>query len=127
MFMTLNFTFVLTWHVFACMWVMIGRQEDHDHSVGWVEKELKVYTDKGMDKGLHHLALWASAFYFVVTTSTTVGYGDYFATTLQERAFCLILQFVGICVFSTLQDQMRKYEFVTSLEVIVSERVLDIK
>jgi hypothetical protein len=82
MFMTLNFTFVLTWHVFACMWIFVGNYEDNEEHVGWVEKELLIYEDEKMPKELHNLSLWASAFYFVVTTSTTVGYGEYYGTTL---------------------------------------------
>jgi hypothetical protein len=116
---TLNFTFCLIWHAFACIWVIVGRHTDADGNEGWVLNELKLYEEAGMTEETKILALWASAFYFVVTTSTTVGYGDYYATTIYERFFCLILQFVGICIFSTLQDQVSKYEFTPSLNSIV--------
>ena len=131
MFLTLNFTFLLIWHVFACLWVVIGRRDDTEGNVGWVNKELLTYEggadNSAMPKDLQNTALWASAFYFVVTTSTTVGYGDYGASTMAERIYCLGLQFVGICIFSTMQDQTAKYEYVTTLQTIVHEKVADIK
>ena len=38
--------------------------------------------------------------YFVLTTFTTVGFGDINGVTNSERLFCLILMLVGAVAFS---------------------------
>ena len=40
------------------------------------------------------------SFYFVVTTVTTVGYGDISPVNGIERFFCIILLFIGVMTFS---------------------------
>lgn len=108
LFISLNFYFIIIWHILACIWIMVGRLDDAEGNVGWVTKELKSYYDEDgkelVPKEHQNGAVFASAFYFLVTTSTSVGYGDYFGTTLYERIFCILVQFVGICIFSMMQD-----------------------
>ena len=50
--------------------------------------------------------IYATAFYFVVTNATTVGYGDYSATTIPEKCFAMILQFAGILMFSSITSKI---------------------
>ena len=40
------------------------------------------------------------AFYFTVTTVTTVGYGDVSITTPYEMVFCILTMLVGVVAFS---------------------------
>jgi hypothetical protein len=44
--------------------------------------------------------LYNAAFYFIVTTIVTVGYGDITAKNLGERIFCIFLMFFGVFTFS---------------------------
>lgn len=46
------------------------------------------------------------SFYFVLTTVTTVGYGDISATNYAERIFCIFLLFVGVITFAYASGQM---------------------
>lgn len=43
-----------------------------------------------------------TAFYFVTTTATTVGYGDYYANNKWEKFYLIFLEFTGICTFSII-------------------------
>ena len=45
--------------------------------------------------------------YFVCTTATTIGYGDYVGTSEVEKYFLILLEFVGICIFSAITDNIR--------------------
>jgi hypothetical protein len=69
---------------------------------------------------------YASAFYFVTSTSTTVGYGDYFGTTAYERIWLIVMQFAGICIFSQITGSVNLYVKPASIERIINEKVFDI-
>ena len=43
---------------------------------------------------------YLTAFYFTVTTITTVGYGDISGGTETEKVFCIIIQVIGVIGFS---------------------------
>jgi len=47
-------------------------------------------------------SIYAKAFYFVLTTITTVGYGDITGKTTYEFLFSMIVEFVGLTFFSFL-------------------------
>jgi hypothetical protein len=57
---------ILLMHNCACFWVMIGQAEDSPDS--WINQFN--YQD------VTNIELYIAAFYFVVTTIATVGYGD---------------------------------------------------
>ena len=50
--------------------------------------------------------VYVSAVYWVITTLTTVGYGDYKGYTTSEYVFQLIVEFLGIGVFSYLMGSI---------------------
>lgn len=49
---------------------------------------------------LNTTQLYVAAIYFVVTTITTVGYGDISGQNMAERLFCSILMLIGVLSFS---------------------------
>jgi len=46
--------------------------------------------------------IYVSAFYFILTTITTVGYGDISGGTTNEYLYSMIVEFVGLTFFSFL-------------------------
>ena len=51
---------------------------------------------------------WCFAFYWVMTTLTSVGYGDYTAKSMAEHRMALLLEIAGIIVWSTVIFSMEK-------------------
>lgn len=43
---------------------------------------------------------YLTSIYFIVTTFSTVGYGDISATNTSEQVFCIIIMFVGVTAFA---------------------------
>lgn len=46
--------------------------------------------------------LYIDSFYYILTTITTVGYGDIVASSKWERLYAMFVEFVGLCFFSFL-------------------------
>ncbi len=44
--------------------------------------------------------IYIASMYFVLTTFTTVGFGDINGVTLPERLYCVLLMLVGAVAFS---------------------------
>ena len=47
-------------------------------------------------------SIYPNAFYFILTTITTVGYGDISGTTSEEYIFSMFVEFIGLTFFSLL-------------------------
>lgn len=58
--------------------------------------------------------LYLTSYYFIVTTITTVGYGDISGGTPTEQIFCIIIMVVGVIAFSfasgSLASIMQNYD-----------------
>jgi hypothetical protein len=48
------------------------------------------------------LEIYVNAFYFILTTITTVGYGDISGSTTYEYLFSMCVEFIGLTFFSFL-------------------------
>ena len=65
-----------------------------------------------------------NAVYFVITTATTIGYGDITAGSLYtEKLFCIGLQFVGILIFSAITGNIRRLKKEPNLQDVINKRV----
>jgi hypothetical protein len=90
--------FTLLFHIFGCIWIYLGFF-DYGETQGWVNSQQDSYefirygenkNTGALDVHLQKLTTYSSAIYFIVTTFTTVGYGDFYGNTMQERIFLLV-------------------------------------
>ena len=70
-------------HFFVCIHIFIG---NHSYS-NWL-----ILTESQNES---YLSLYISSLYFIITTLTTVGYGDIVCQSLFERVFQIILLAIG--------------------------------
>jgi hypothetical protein len=85
----LLFVLIIT-HFMACAFLYIGAMSP-DH---WIEAN-------GFD-AKSTFGKYVFAFYWIIETLTTVGYGDYTGTEIEEIVFTMILEFIGLTFFSFL-------------------------
>ena len=65
-----------------------------------------------------------SSLYFVVSTATTVGYGDnYVAINTREKSFMIFLQFASICLFSLIIGSIGALKSSKSIKDILDKKV----
>jgi hypothetical protein len=80
-----------TLHTLTCIWVWLGKQGGAD---GWVEIKQALIEDPN-----NNSHLYIGGLYWVMTTFTTVGYGDFTGYTNEEYMFMMLTQFMGIGFF----------------------------
>lgn len=78
-------------HFIACMFIFLARMEDFEPG-SWTGR-LGLDSSKPAD-------LYLSGLQYIVTTLTTVGYGDIAPVTKAERMFCLVVMLFGVFMYS---------------------------
>ena len=81
-------------HFFACLWVLIGQYYYETADSGWIKA--------GVENGIQiydFTSVYISAFYWVITTFTSVGYGDIVGSNDYENLYQMLVEMVGICFF----------------------------
>ena len=53
--------------------------------------------------------LYLTSFYFTITTITTVGYGDFSASTVGEKIVCMFIMLAGVIAFSFASGSLSSY------------------
>jgi hypothetical protein len=116
-FVKLNLTVLLLTHIMACLWITIGTAAD-----GWVSTFVEEVKETYLAEVPHKAAtyeedpdtlftdakhwycfpIYVNAAYFILTTITTVGYGDISGHTKYEYLFSMCVEFVGLTFFSLL-------------------------
>ena len=140
----------LIFHVLSCVWILIGSIDDirtdgfiddegkvlimnEGKSInGWVTDMKAKYADKGPDGDylpteLRQIDIYLTAIYFSVSTSTTVGYGDFYGNTTYERLYLLPAEFIGICMFSIISGITGNLLDLPTLISIINEKKNDVK
>lgn len=83
--------FTLFIHISSCLYIFLGQLTKTSYPA-WTEGAIEDTEDD--------LDLYILSFYFVVTTVTTVGYGDYSPDNRYERIFCMFLMVIGVSSFT---------------------------
>ena len=94
-------------HCMACFWIFTSELSidpvvDADGALV-VPEDGEVQTNWILSNGFEDqeiAELYTTAFYFTVTTITTVGYGDISGTNTTERVICIFLMIIGVLFFS---------------------------
>ena len=84
-------------HIIACTFIFIGKCQ----YPGWIIRfgfENSTFTQ-----------LYLIAIYYIITTCTTVGYGDLTCITLVEKLFGLVMEIVGIFAYSFAVSAISNY------------------
>lgn len=105
--------FLILCHICACLWIIIAvlNAEGPEISLDFDETWMGKYVDT---EQYTNTELYNTAFYWTITTITTVGYGDISGNNNLERLFCSIVMIVGVISFSfangSLASIMQNYD-----------------
>ena len=104
-------------HIFACIWIGLG----HTDGQGWVQNsdDLRSHPDL-------HLDTYITAIYFIVTTITTVGYGDWLPSTNNEYVYIMFLELLGLAIFSYILGTFQSIEGKESAAQILAKKQKEI-
>ena len=89
----------MTTHVVACIWIITG-QFDEDIEGSWLAN-YELTSEKN--------DIYLTAFYFTVTTITTVGYGDMPITTNAEKVIVIFIMLIGVIAFGVTSGSLTNY------------------
>ena len=84
-------------HFCSCFFIYLGR----NFYPGWI------IVQKIQDKGF--LYIYVNAVYYLITTITTVGYGDLVVLTTYERIYQILLLIIGTCAYSWIVTFISNY------------------
>ena len=80
-------------HFFACIWALIG-QYNLKYKTGWIHLAMS-----NNYQTTNYFSIYLTAFYWVITTFTSVGYGDILGITESENLFGMLVEMIGIGFF----------------------------
>lgn len=86
-------------------------------------------SEHGLSKvpsSLQDTYLYVTAVYFITTTASTIGYGDFGAKSTMEMYYVIIVQFVGMCVFSIISGAYKEVITVPSVVEVIQYKSQDI-
>jgi hypothetical protein len=83
---------ILLIHLFSCLWIFVARVNQNEGHINWIDS--KEFSEDS------NINLYFSSTYFVITTITTVGYGDISGFSTIERLFCILMMISGVISFS---------------------------
>lgn len=100
-------------HLCACLWIYSGfidRNEVEAARESWVYvNDLHGNDEEGNPYLKDSAALYVFSLYWVFTTLTTVGYGDYSAGTTAEYLIVVVFEFIGFCYNAVLISIMSSF------------------
>ena len=91
-------------HLIACSWWMVGWEEHQERDQGWVTRWEWALSDPNATefKDDTIAAHWLVAFYWAITTLSSVGYGDVAPTTHMEMTYCVVAELIGTMCFGMI-------------------------
>ena len=116
-----SFFFLIFLHVFACLCVMVTILTGEFSEVKWID------SCAGFGERFENLEQYICSMYFVLTTISTVGYGDIHPQNSIERLFGMVMMITGVLSFTfvsgSLASIMQSHD---TREAQVHEKVLQL-
>lgn len=105
-------------HVLACCWIYIGLKFDCTWLKAGCNEDNYQFAnpDTSLINSEKEYQVFVTAVYWVITTLTTVGYGDFKGFSNEEYVFQMVVEFLGIGLFSFLMGSINN--------LVVSEQKL---
>lgn len=101
-FIKLELGVLLLTHIMAIIWIWIGALDDESWVQVFINEQRELQDNPALEPYDFYVTIYANAFYFILTTITTVGYGDISGTTTAEYLFSMGVEFIGLTFFSFL-------------------------
>jgi hypothetical protein len=90
-------------HFYVCIWIYLGDKYFlNDYNDPWL------ISNSGDFGEYNEREIYVFAFYWIMETITTVGYGDYSGGTKAEYIFSMIVEFSGLSLCSILMFAVDK-------------------
>ncbi|KAL4468617.1 hypothetical protein ABPG74_005120 [Tetrahymena malaccensis] len=102
----------------SCFWYYLGIKKNVEYGYdknakefrlmsGWVYEQLFVSDDNPAGEIGNNLQTeFVASLYWVFTTLTTLGYGDFYGQTSYERIFTMFVQFLGVFIFAYMMGNI---------------------
>lgn len=93
---------ILFSHFFACLWMLLGFYGFGEES-GWLYTQ---FSDG--QQSLDQSKVYVSSLYFIITSFSSVGYGDIKAASVSEEVLAILIEMLGIGVFGYMIGTLQK-------------------
>ena len=101
-FIKLELGVLLLTHIMAIIWIWIGTLDEDSWVDSFVNAQKEIFNNDSLTRFDFAMEIYINAFYFILTTITTVGYGDISGSTTAEYLFSMCVEFIGLTFFSFL-------------------------
>jgi len=120
-FASLILILIVVFHFGACLWIEVGYPDGRGDRTWFAS--LKSYEHGLPPKDFNGgtVNTYIASIYQIITTLTTVGYGDFAGHTVREYVVLMAVQFFGILFFGYLIHRL-KYTIVSLEEAQIKER-----
>ena len=88
--------FIFFFHISSCLFIFIASLDEDMNSWLWDPYYYEMDPDQ----------LYIMSFYFIVTTTSTVGYGDLSPSTTVERFFGIVTMLAGVTAFTFISGAL---------------------
>lgn len=110
-------------HIIGCGWIAVGQIT----ACSWLDQVACDGPGLPVDRN-NKYEMYIKSVYWVITTLTTVGYGDYKGYTPSEYIVQMGVEFLGIGIFSYLMGSINNLVGSDeTLQEIIDERIEDIE
>ena len=118
--LSLFISFCLFGHVMACAWIIIASWSEDSFI-----NSLQASDERWVLYGVYEIYVFS--LYWVLTTITTVGFGDYTGINEREWLFSILLEFFGLIIFSTTTALITPlFSFGGDFNSYLSEKKMDL-